>query len=82
MLVAHNPDESAKVELGRLMDTLDDMGGRKRIECDGVGDIDPVRMQAGLDLTVSLRQLPRKPALGEVFDRSLLPEVAERRPCM
>ena len=82
MLVAHNPDESAKVELGRLMDTLDDMGGRKRIERDGVGDIDPVRMQAGLDLTVSLRQLPRKPALGEVFDRSLLPEVAGRRPCM
>ena len=82
MLVAHNPDESAKVELGRLMDTLDDMGGRERIARDGVGDIDPARMQAGLDLTVAQRQLPRRPELGEVFDRSLLPEAAERRPCL
>ncbi len=81
LLVAHDPKEKAAAELGRLMDTLDDMGGRDRILRDGVGDIDPVRMQAGLDLTVKTRHLPRQPALSEVFDRSLLPGVSQRRTC-
>lgn len=81
LLVAHDPAQNANVELGRLMDTVEDMGGAERIARHGVGDIDPERMRAGLELTTTQRQLPRLPPLGEVFDPSLLPDIGERHPC-
>lgn len=81
LLVAHNPDQDAIVELARLMDTVDDMGGAERIARSGVGDIDPERMRSGLELTAAQRKLPRTPELGEVFDPALLPGMEERTPC-
>ena len=81
ILTAHDPEQKADVELGRLMDTIDDMGGRGQIARNGVGDIDPARMRSGLQLTVTTRHLPRRPELTEVFNRDLLPARAQRLPC-
>lgn len=79
-LVGHDPAQNAGVELGRLLDTVDDMGGRALV-AQGVGDIDRARMLAGLKLTAATRRLPREPSVEEVFDRSLLPPLELRRPC-
>ncbi|TQM03692.1 NitT/TauT family transport system substrate-binding protein [Pseudoxanthomonas sp. 3HH-4] len=81
LLVAHDQKQNAEVELGRLMDTIDDMGGSKLIARQGVGDIDRARMLAGLKLTVSVRKLPREPRVEEVFHRDLLPPPTSRTPC-
>lgn len=81
LLVAHDPKQSASVELGRLMDTVDDMGGAEWIATQGVGDIDPERMRAGIALTTTQRKLPRLPELAEVFNPDFLPAIGERTPC-
>lgn len=81
VLAAHDPKQRADVEFGRLMDTIEDMGGSERIARDGVGDIDPRRMQAGLQLTAYMRKLPRQPDIDEVFSRAWLPDKDERMPC-
>ena len=81
ILVRRAPGENAEAELGRLRDTVDDMGGAERVAREGVGDIDPSRMRAALKLTAETRRLPRQPDVAEVFDRGLLPEAALRKPC-
>ncbi|KRG66371.1 hypothetical protein ABB26_00475 [Stenotrophomonas humi] len=81
LLVARDPKQDAGVELGRLMDTVEDMGGAEWIVKHGVGDIDPERMRAGIQLTHAQRKLSRLPSLDEVFDAALLPDIGERTPC-
>lgn len=81
ILVAHDPKQDADVELGRLKDTVDDMGGPALISRRGVGDIDRARMLAGLKLTAATRKLAREPGVEEVFDRGLLPALESRKPC-
>lgn len=81
LLVAHDPEQNASVEFGRLMDTVDDMGGAEWVVKQGVGDIDPERMRAGLTLTTAQRKLSRLPQLGEVFNAAFLPAIGERIPC-
>lgn len=81
LVVARDPSKRADVELLRLRDTVEDMGGAERIARQGVGDVDFLRMQAGLALTVAERGLPRSPRLEEVFDSTFLPGIAERKPC-
>ncbi|MGB7257068.1 MAG: ABC transporter substrate-binding protein [Pseudolabrys sp.] len=44
----------------------------------GVGDIDDKRMAASIDVIAQSYNLPRKPAVKEVFDRSFLPPIADR----
>lgn len=80
ILVEQDPKEISAVELGRLKDTVDDMGGQALIARQGVGDIDPARMLAALQLTATTRKLPRQPRVEEVFDRTLLPERGQRTP--
>lgn len=44
----------------------------------GVGDVTDERLQRNIDLIVDAKGLPASPAPGDVFDRSFLPEPAER----
>ena len=81
-LRARSPESDAKVELARLLDTAEeDMGGKSNALRDGIGDIDPARMQASIELTAQARHLPSQPAVERVFRRDLLPPLAERRGC-
>ena len=80
-LVRRDPKQNAQVERGRLVDTvMEDMGGAALL-ARGVGDVDPQRVQAALELTARTRHLPRQPAVDEVFDRSFLPPLEQRKPC-
>lgn len=45
----------------------------------GLGAIDPERMEAAIELLVGLYDLPRAPAVEEVFDASFLPPLEERQ---
>jgi NitT/TauT family transport system substrate-binding protein len=45
----------------------------------GVGDINDKRMAEAIGVVVDSYSLPRKPTVSEVFDRSFLPPIAERR---
>lgn len=81
-LRARSPESDAKVELARLLDTAEeDMGGKANALRDGIGDIDPARMQASIELTARARRLPLQPGVEQVFRRDLLPPLAERRGC-
>jgi NitT/TauT family transport system substrate-binding protein len=44
----------------------------------GVGDVDDARLSASIDAIAAAFELPRKPAVGEVFSRSFLPPKVER----
>ena len=45
----------------------------------GVGDINDKRMADAIDVVAGSYSLPRAPAVSEVFNRSFLPPIAERR---
>lgn len=81
LLVSRDAKQNAVVELKRLTDTVEDMGGAQKIAKQGVGDVDRARMLAGLKLTVTTRKLAREPAVEEVFSRDLLPLQEQRIPC-
>ena len=44
----------------------------------GLGDVDDARMKKAIEILVSASNLPRTPAVSEIFNRSFLPPVAER----
>lgn len=44
----------------------------------GIGDMDDARLARLIDRIVTVKKLPRKPRVDEVFDRSFLPPEAER----
>ena len=52
-----------------------DVGGVAQI---GLGDIDDARMKKGIDILVDANQLPRTPAVSEIFVRDFLPPKSER----
>lgn len=45
----------------------------------GAGDISPARLAANIDVIQAEYQLPRKPTVEEVFNRSFLPPLADRK---
>ncbi|MEI8145945.1 MAG: ABC transporter substrate-binding protein, partial [Alphaproteobacteria bacterium] len=45
----------------------------------GAGDISPARMTTNIDVIAAEYQLPRKPSVDEVFNRSFLPPIADRK---
>lgn len=45
----------------------------------GAGDISPSRLSANIDVIQTEYALPRKPSVDEVFNRSFLPPLADRR---
>ena len=46
----------------------------------GIGDINSARMTAAIETIAESYELPRKPAVDEVFSRAFLPEKADRMP--
>ncbi len=68
----------ADLERARLEATLSDDMNAPEIATIGLGDVSDDRMNKAIDILVSARDLPRRPPLGEVFDRNFLPPLSER----
>jgi len=68
----------ARVERARFDATVADEMSGAEIARIGLGDIDEARMQRAIATLVQADALPRAPGVGEVFDRSFLPPLAER----
>ena len=43
----------------------------------GLGNVDPVRLKKSIDILVDASQLPRTPAISEIFTPQFLPPVAD-----
>ena len=74
------------IERARLDATLRDEMTHPEIAKIGIGDISDDRMAKAIDILVKAKELPRTPAVTEIFDRSFLPPASERptaiRPAM
>ena len=66
------------VELARFEATLRDEMSHPEVAKLGLGDVDDQRMTKAIDILVKARDLPRAPALKEIFDRSYLPPLTDR----
>ena len=66
------------IERARLNATMADEMSHPEIAKVGVGDIVDQHMAKAIDILVKAKELPRTPAVGEIFDRSFLPPVSER----
>ena len=66
------------IERARLDATMADEMSHPEIAKIGIGDISDERMAKAIDILVKAKELPRTPAVGEIFDRSFLPPLAER----
>lgn len=67
-----------EVEKEKLMATLKNDMSHPELAKLGLGDVDDARLKKSIDIVVEANQLPRTPAVGEIFDRSFLPAKAER----
>jgi NitT/TauT family transport system substrate-binding protein len=67
-----------EVEKEKLAATLRNDMSHPEIARIGLGDVDDARLKRAIDIVVDANQLPRSPAVGEVFDRSFLPARSER----
>lgn len=67
-----------EVEKEKLLATLRNDMSHPEIARIGLGDIDEARMKRAIDIVVDANQLPRTPAVGEVFDRRFMPARADR----
>jgi NitT/TauT family transport system substrate-binding protein len=77
-LLKHAPGANREVNRVRLVGTLKAEMAHPEGARIGLGDIDDARLARMIERIVSVKRLPRKPALSEVFDRSFLPPAAER----
>jgi NitT/TauT family transport system substrate-binding protein len=66
------------LERDRLFATLKQEMSHPEIAKIGFGDIDPDRMKRAIQIVVESNQLPRTPAVEDVFNRSFLPPMADR----
>ncbi|MET0969800.1 MAG: ABC transporter substrate-binding protein [Tardiphaga sp.] len=66
------------LELARFQATLVDDMGHPEVAKIGLGDIDEERMAKSIDIMVKAKELPRTPAVKEIFDRSFMPPLADR----
>jgi NitT/TauT family transport system substrate-binding protein len=67
-----------EIERARLDATMAEEMSHPEIARIGLGDVSDERMTKAIDMLVKAKELPRTPAIGEVFDRSFLPAAAER----
>lgn len=67
-----------EIERARLEATLSDEMTSAEIAKIGHGDISDERMAKAIDILVSAKELTRTPKVGEVFDRSFMPPLADR----
>jgi NitT/TauT family transport system substrate-binding protein len=77
-VVTREPLIKPAIERARLDATLADEMSHPEIAKIGLGDIDDGRMTKAIDILVKAKELPRTPALVEIFDRSFLPPLSER----
>ncbi len=77
-LVKAEPLINRDIEKRRMMLALQRQMLTREADTLGLGDIDDKRLQASIDLVAESFQLPRKPALTEVFNRAALPSKDER----
>jgi len=68
----------SEIERARLEATLSDEMTSPEISKIGHGDISDERMSKAIDILVSAKELPRTPKVGDVFDRSFMPPLADR----
>ena len=66
------------VEKEKLMATMRNDMSHPEIARIGLGDVDDERLKRSINIVVDANQLPRTPAVSEVFDRSFLPVRADR----
>jgi NitT/TauT family transport system substrate-binding protein len=78
LLAAKEPLIDKSIEKRRLLYVLKTLIDTPEARALGVGDIDDARMARSVATMVEAYELPRAPAVGEVFDRALLPAKAER----
>jgi NitT/TauT family transport system substrate-binding protein len=79
-LARRDPKQVVVVEKGRLLDTIrEDMDGAG-IPARGVGGIGTSRMEASIELALKARNLPRRPAVVDVFTPEFLPAIGQRTP--
>ena len=67
-----------EVDLTRLLGTLRSEMAHPEGGRIGIGDMDDGRLGRLIELVARTKNLPRKPTVGEVFDRRFLPPEAER----
>jgi NitT/TauT family transport system substrate-binding protein len=77
-VVKREPLIKPAIERARLDATLADEMSHPEIAKIGIGDISDERMGKAIDILVKAKELPRTPAVSEIFDRSFLPPAAER----
>lgn len=66
------------LEKDRLVATIRQEMSHPEIARIGFGDIDPERMARAIRISVEANELPRAPAVDEIFNRSFLPPMADR----
>jgi NitT/TauT family transport system substrate-binding protein len=85
-VAAREPLIKPAIERARLDATLADEMTHPEIAKIGVGDVSDDRMAKAIDILVKAKELPRTPAVTEIFDRGFLPPASERptsiRPAM
>jgi len=77
-VVKREPLIKPAIERARLDATMADEMSHPEIARIGIGDISDERMAKAIDILVKAKELPRAPAVGEIFDRSFLPPASER----
>jgi NitT/TauT family transport system substrate-binding protein len=78
LLAAQEPLIDKSIEKRRLLYVVRTLIDTPEARAIGVGDITDARMASAVATMVEAYELPRTPAVGEVFDRSFLPPKAER----
>ena len=66
------------VELERFDATVKDEMNHPEVATIGLGDVDDARLKKSIDILVEANQLPRTPAISEIFTREFLPPKADR----
>lgn len=77
-LAATSPGSDRTINRTRLVGTLKSEMAHPEGARLGIGDVDDARLARLIERIVSVKRLPRKPRVEEVFDRSFLPPDAER----
>ena len=77
-LAQRNPAMNRDSNRRRLLGTLQLEMGRAEGAVLGIGDLDDARFDRGIELIVQTKQLPHRPAVGDLFSRAFLPPLGER----
>ena len=77
-VAAREPLIDKDIEKERLIATLQDEMNHPELAEVGLGNVDPDRFKAAIDLVVKANELPRTPEPGEIFSDAFLPGEDER----